>query len=249
MEFVEINKDNIDSEHLGCALSDKVAQSAKKDWLRPCLAEGYKFIRLVGNGKVFIEYVPAENAWAPIDASGYMFIDCFWVSGKSAKSGIGTALLDRAIGDAKAQGKKGMVAVSAEKKLPFLSDPKFYKKKGFTVADTAPPYYELLYLPFGAAENMPAFRASAKKSLIDEKGVVLLYTNHCPWNSKYVPKLESVAKKMNAPFKAVEFKTKEEAQNAPNPFTTYALFYDGEFVTNEIFSEKKLENFLIEKGF
>ncbi|MGO0807128.1 YoaP domain-containing protein, partial [Clostridioides difficile] len=36
----------------------------------------------------------------------------------------------------------------------------------------------------------------------------------------------------------------KEAQNAPAPFTTYSLFFNGEFVTNEILSEKKIEKFL-----
>ena len=30
----------------------------------------------------------------------------------------------------------------------------------------------------------------------------------------------------------------EQAQNAPAPFTTYSLFYNGKFLTNEILSEK-----------
>ena len=31
--------------------------------------------------KQTIEYIPAEHAWNPIDAPGYMYIDCLWVSG------------------------------------------------------------------------------------------------------------------------------------------------------------------------
>ncbi|MFB6364074.1 histidine phosphatase family protein [Paenibacillus elgii] len=35
------------------------------------------FCALDAKGKVFIEYLPAENAWVPIDAPHYMFINCF----------------------------------------------------------------------------------------------------------------------------------------------------------------------------
>ena len=31
-------------------------------------------------GKCFIEYIPAENAWVPIAADGYLNIACLWVS-------------------------------------------------------------------------------------------------------------------------------------------------------------------------
>ena len=33
--------------------------------------------------------------------------------------------------------------------------------------------------------------------------------------------------------------SKEEAQNAPTPVTTYALFYDGAYLTNEQMNDKK----------
>ena len=39
--------------------------------------------------------------------------------------------------------------------------------------------------------------------------------------------------------KPVRLSTREEARNAPTPVTTYALFYDGEYVTNEQMNEKK----------
>lgn len=40
----------------------------------------------------------------------------------------------------------------------------------------------------------------------------------------------------------------EQAQNVPTPFTTFSLFYQGQFVTREILSEKKFEEILISKG-
>ena len=34
----------------------------------------------------------------------------------------------------------------------------------------------------------------------------------------------------------------------PSPFTTFSLFYDGQFVTHEILSEKKFDKILADKG-
>lgn len=34
-------------------------------------------------------------------------------------------------------------------------------------------------------------------------------------------------------------KVKEEAQNAPTPITTYALFLDGNYITNEQMNDKR----------
>lgn len=54
--------------------------------------------------RYFIEYVPAENAWAPIDAPGYMYIDCLWVSGQHKGHGYSNLLLNECIRDAKENG-------------------------------------------------------------------------------------------------------------------------------------------------
>ncbi len=39
------------------------------------------------------------------------------------------------------------------------------------------------------------------------------------------------------PFKAVKIESRKDAQNAPTPITTYALFSDGKYVTNEQMNE------------
>ena len=77
------------------------------------------------------------------------------------------------------------------------------------------------------------------EQVIEQTGYVLYYTNQCPFNAKYVPVLLEVAREREVPFKATRLETKEEAQNAPTPVTTYALFYNGEYVTNEQMNDKR----------
>ena len=55
-------------------------------------------------------------------------------------------------------------------------------------------------------------------------------------------------KKRNVKFQAVHITTREQAQNAPVPFTTFSLFYNGQFLTHEIQSEQKFEKILAVKG-
>ena len=59
--------------------------------------------------------------------------------------------------------------------------------------------------------------------------------------------LKAVANKNNARLELSKFTNVHDAQNAPTPFTSYAFFFNGKFVTNEIFSEKKFEKFLLDK--
>ena len=41
------------------------------------------------------------------------------------------------------------------------------------------------------------------------------------------------------PFKAIKIESKEQAQSVLSPCTSYALFKDGEFLTNEPQNDKK----------
>ncbi|MGO1651089.1 GNAT family N-acetyltransferase, partial [Senegalia sp. (in: firmicutes)] len=114
MTYIKLNKNNIDNEHICCAISDKKCSESyelKKQWLKKEFDNGHTFLRLEERAKVFIEYGPAEKAWVPIIAPNYMMIGCFWVSGKYKKNGHGKSLLSQAITDAKEQGKDGLVTV------------------------------------------------------------------------------------------------------------------------------------------
>ena len=151
-QFVTLNAENLETEHICCAFSDKKTEGGtllKKKLIRQRLAEGFVFKKLDARAKVFIEYVPAENAWAPIHAPGYTFIHCFWVSGRYKNQGLGTRLLNECIRDS--EGKNGIAVVVGKKKMPFLNDKKFFLKKGFEVCDAAPPYFELLVKKFNDA--------------------------------------------------------------------------------------------------
>ena len=241
MEYIRVTKENLEKEHICCAISNNkdVQVSSKKAWLADRFDEGLVFLKSVERGKCFIEYIPAEYARNPIDAPGYMYIDCLWVSGSFKGHGYSSDLLSECIKDSKEKGKKGLCILAAAKKKPFLADPKFLKYKGFEVGDEADNGIQLWYLPFEKGIKTPVFKDCAKHPHIDEGGYVLYYTNQCPFNAKYVPVLEETAKNNGIPFRAVKIESRETAQNAPTPITTYALFYDGQYITNEQMNDKK----------
>ncbi|MCR5689636.1 MAG: YoaP domain-containing protein [Clostridiales bacterium] len=135
--------------------------------------------------------------------------------------------------DSEKDGRRGLCVLTSEKKRPFLADPKYLKYKGFSVCDEAAGGILLAYLPFGHGAPKPSFRECAKRPRVEEKGFVLYYTHQCPFNAKYVPIVEQTAKENGVPFRAVRIETKEQARNSPAPVTTYSLFYNGEFLTNE----------------
>ena len=241
MEYIRLTKENLEREHICCAISNNndVQVASKKAWLMARFDEGLVFLKSVERGKCFIEYLPAENAWVPIDADGYLYIDCLWVSGSFKGHGYSNDLLNACVEDGKKQGKKGLCILSCAKKKPFLSDPKYLKYKGFAVCDEADNGIELWYLPFEKNAAKPRFKDCAKHPHTAEPGYVLYYTDQCPFNAKYVPIVAQTAQEHGIPFKAIRLQSRDEARAAPTPVTTYALFYNGSYITNEQMNDVK----------
>ena len=241
MDYIQITEDNLESEHICCAISSKKDPQviAKKEWMRERLKDGLVFLKGNIRGKCFIEYISAENAWVPITAENYIHINCFWVSGSCKGHGYADDLLERCIADAKEKGKSGLTVISSAKKKSFLSDPSYLAYRDFKLADTADPWFHLLYLPFSDEAPVPRFKDCAKHPKSESEGYVLYYTNGCPFTAKYVPVLEQTAKENGISLKTIKIDSLEKAQNAPVAWTNYALFYNGDYVTNEILSHKK----------
>lgn len=252
MNIISVNESNIDEEHICCVISDKKGEncvSSKKAWMKERFRDGLILKKADVRGKVFIEYIPAEKAWSPINAENYMFINCLWVSGQYKGQGISNLLLQECIDDTKRQNKDGIIIVTSKKKMPFLSDPKYLKYKGFETCDTAHPYFELLCLSFNNDNKLPTFKDCAREGKIANKeGITLYYTNQCPYTEKYTSLLKDIADKKAIPFSLIKINALEEAQNAPTVWTTYSIFINGNFVTNEILTEKKFLK-LIDENF
>ncbi len=239
MNYIRITKENIDREHICCAMSGKQS-IVKKEWLRQRFEEGLVFYRSEERGKCFIEYIPAENAWVPIMADGWLYINCLWVSGSMKGHGYSNDLLEECIRDARAQEKNGLCILCAEgRKREFLADPKFLAHKGFRVADISDCGIDLMVLPLVPNAEPPRFRECAKHPAIAEAGFVLYYTDQCPYTYYWVPRVQEAAKEHDIPFKVIHITDKESAQNVPAPVTTYALFRDGKFLTQSIQSDIK----------
>ena len=155
LKYIRITKENVDKEHICCAMSNKQSNEKKK-WLKPRFEEGLVFYRSEERGKCFIEYLPAENAWVPIEVDRYLYINCLWVAGSMKGHGYSNDLLDACIRDARDQGRKGLCILSSEKrKKEFLADPKYLAYKGFLQADNSDCGITLLYLPLTGTRSRP----------------------------------------------------------------------------------------------
>lgn len=238
--FINITLDNIESEHLCCAISDKKHQlgvASKKEWLKERIPENHIFRKLDAKGKVFIEYSPLETAWTPITGDNYFYIYCLWVSGSFKGKGYAKSLLEYCIKDAKNKGKSGICVLSSKKKKPFLSEKKFFLKYGFEVVDNVDEY-ELLALSFD--KSYPSFPDSVKENSIDEEGLTIYYTSQCPYISNCINQVEKYCNSNSLKLTLIPVDTLEKAKKVPCIFNNWAVFYNGKFETVHLLNEKYL---------
>ena len=244
-EYINLTLDNIDEEHICCAIGDKKHQDGvlnKKAWIKDRLKDGHVFRKLNARGKTFIEYEPVETAWVPINGKNYEYIYCLWVAGSFKGKGIGKELLYYAIKDSKEKGKSGICTIVSKKKKPFIGDKNFFEHYGFKVVDTIGDY-ELLALQFDDI-NTPKFNDSAKLMKIDSDDFTIYYSNECPYVSYEVEELNKYAKENDIKINFIKVDTLEKAKNVPCVFNNWANFYKGKFISNTILNANSFKKII-----
>ena len=155
--------------------------------------------------------------------------------------GYSNDLLEACICDAKAQGKERYlhsVRGRAESGNSSLTRNSLLIRA--SVWQTYPTVGSILCIfPLNRVHNRRISRNVQKHPVIEEAGFVLYYTDQCPYTYYWVPRVQEAAKEHGIPFKVIHITDKESAQNVPAPVTTYALFRDGQFLTQSIQSDKK----------
>lgn len=237
-KIIQLNNDNIATEHICCAISDKKCKesyASKKQWLSKEFKHGYKLYRLDARAKVFIEYCDAEMAWAPIDAPNHIFIGCMWVAGKYKGNGYAKALLQKAEDEAIARGKDGLITIVGTKKFHFMNDTKWLLRQGFEEIEKTSYGFSLLVKKINNNKTA-SFKDIVKLGECENKeGLTAYYSNRCPFAEYHVHhSLTETAKNRNLKLEIIKLESKEEAQNAPTPATIFSLFYQGKFITTDI---------------
>lgn len=243
-EWIDLTLENLDKEHLCCAISDKKHQcgvDGKRDWLRARLPEGHVFRKLDARGKVFIEYAPLETAWVPVLGENYLYIYCLWVAGAFQGRGHGTALLERCLADARAGGRSGVCVLSAAKKAPFLSDKRFFSRFGFQSVD-ASGGYELLALSFDG--TLPRLTDRARAGAAESDALTIYHSPQCPFTANCVREAEAFCRANAVPLRLVPVDSLERAKDLPCVFNNWAVFYQGRFQSLRLLNENALKKLL-----
>lgn len=243
--YLTLTAENLEREHLCCAIADKKHQQGvddKKAWLQAQIPQGHVFRKLDARGKVFIEYAPLERAWVPVEGPGYLYVHCLWVSGSYKGKGHAGALLQSCLDDARTRKRAGVCVLSADKKKPFLSDKGIFVKYGFEVVDTLPGGYQLLALSLDG--SLPKFTDAARAMRITDQELTIYYAPQCPYIPDCLRQVRAVCEQEGIPLRLIPVDNIAQAKALPCVFNNWAVFYRGQFQTLHLLNEGYLRKML-----
>ncbi len=249
-KIIDITPDNILSHGIcGYKSLKREGFPEKVSWIKENSANGLKIKSILtpdDGVQGMIEYMPAESAWRPIEAKGYMFIQCLFSGFKSKykNKGYGGNLIDECIIDAKQQKKNGVVVVTRQGS--FMIGSEIFLKKDFKVADKAEPDFELLVLKFNKKAADPKFKNTVEENPAKyKKGLTILRANQCPYTVKNVNEIIAASKSL---FKItpviVDLKTADEAQSNPCAFGSFSIVFNGEIISHHPISKTRFINIM-----
>ncbi len=244
-KVIEVTPQNVREETLFCVKDIKnPGFKCKQQWFEKRYEEGLRMKILKGaDGKMigFIEYIPAINAWRPIEAENFMFVHCITVySKKDRNKGCGSLLIDEVEKDAKREGLAGVCVMSS--KGVWIADKSIFENNGFKEVDSR-GRFELLSKKWDTAVPDPV--------LIDwtmqqskYAGWNLIYADQCPWHEKSVAALLNTAMDYDIDLKIKKLVTAQAAQNGPSGYGVFGLLHDGKLLEDHYLSATRFRNIL-----
>lgn len=242
-ECIDVTPDNAAKEGLFCIKNAHYPGfKLKLEWLKNRQQEGLQLKLLKVNGETvgFIEYVPGEYAWRPVEAGGYLFIHCMWVfPNKNLGKGYGSILLSECEKDAKAGGKRGVAVVAS--KGSWMSSPEIYEKNGFESVEEKDRFI-LMTKVFGNFQR-PSF-LNWEENLNHYQGLNLVYANQCPLFIKSVDEMKATARALGHELKVKVMESPEEIRKAASGYGVYSLIYNGKLLADHYISNTRFKNIL-----
>ena len=240
--IVDVTSENI-AEHpyTVCFINPKQETfHTKVDWYQKQFLDGLriKLLYVKGEKKAvgFVEYIPGEFCWRPVNATGYMFIHCLWTNGKQYRNqGLGAMLLEAV--DADSADKLGVAVMTSEN--AFMATRALFEKNGYrAVAESGKD--QLLVKTF---KDGPLPRIKDWQSRLENyQGLNILYSNQCPWVSRFIREVEPFLKEHGLKPTIIEIDTAEKAQQAPSLYGVFNLIYNGRLLADRYISTTRFVN-------
>jgi hypothetical protein len=238
--IIDVDLTNIEQYPPRCFLNPKnEGYKRKLEWLKRRFKEGLRIRVLYDEENKkdhgFIEYVSGENTWRAVQAEGYLFIHCMWISPNDwKKKGYGSRLVKECLRDA--EGKLGVAVVTSDG--PFMATKEIFLKNGFTIVEERGKDQLLVkQLKKGPLPRFKDYEGQIGKY----KGWHIVYSDQCPWVARFIDELPS-AIIADLKLKMTRLTTPSQAQNGPSIYSVFNLIHDGEILADRYISKTRFNN-------
>lgn len=242
--LVKVGPENLSECGIGCIRSrDNPGYGRKVEWLRKRFAEGLRILLFRderGQPLAFLEYVPGEFAWRPVDAQGWLFVHCLWVFPAGQQlGGLGSRLIRACVEEAERAGSTGVAAMVSNG--TWMAGKEVFLNNGFTKTAERDRFELVVHRLREGAE--PRFRDIDSKSA-GSRGLRIVYSDQCPMLMKSVNDLSQMAAEYGLNLRVTVLKSAHEAQNAPSYYGAFSLLWNGRLLSDHYVSKGRFRDIL-----
>ena len=240
ISIIDVTADNVEQTGFFCYMSKRKTDGfqRKSTWIKARFAEGMRIKMLEQPERGFIEYIPGEYAWRPINASGYMVIHCIWVVGKSRGKGYAGVLLNQCIEDARQLDMSGVAMVTSER--IWLVGKELLIKHGFESVAELPPF-NLMVLKFNDAPSLTFSGNFEQKTSRFVNGLTVIRSDQCPYIPDATRTVLEFAEQRDIPSQVVELTSCQDVRDlAPSPYGVFNIIHNGRLLAYHYLLPKDL---------
>ena len=242
--LVKVGPENLSECGIGCIRSPaNPGYGRKVKWLRKRFAEGLRFLLFRDEREkplAFLEYVPGEFAWRPVDARGWLFVHCLWVFAAGQQlGGLGGRLIRACIEEAERAGNTGVAAMVSDG--TWMAGKEIFLKNGFIKIAERDRFELVVHRLREGAE--PRFR-DIDGNRASRRGLHIVYADQCPMLLKSVNDLSQMAAEFGLNLRVTVLKSAHEAQNAPSYYGAFSLLWNGRLLSDHYVSKGRFRNIL-----
>ena len=251
IQTINITPDNI-SQYGVCGYRDlKKHEELRRKiaWFSEYYPKGLRMKVLISQKDGYqgmIEYLPGKYAHRPIDADGYMVIQCIFTGFKKEYKGkgYGSLLISECFTDARKENLAGVGVVT--RKGPFMANSDIFLKNGFKVAATSPPDFELLVYRFGNTSPTIGFKPDILARASEyPNGLTILRSAQCPYTEKNVKEIMKTAEQtFGLTSHLIDLKDSDAVQKCPSAFGTFCILYNGTVISYHPISNSRFTNIM-----
>ncbi len=240
----KVGPENLSECGIGCISNPKhEGFGPKVAWLGMRFREGLRFLLYrdqKGKPLAFLEYVPGEYAWRPVDAKGWLFVHCLWVYSEGRKvGGLGSRLIQACLEEARNLGAVGVAALVSDG--PWMAGKGVFLRNGFEEVEERDRFQLVAHrLADGPG---PRFR-QIDHAFASHKGLQVVYSAQCPYLPKSVNDLSEMAAEHGLELKVTVLTSAREAQNVPSYYGVFNLLWNGRLLSDHYVSKGRFSNLL-----